>query len=117
MVLRNKLNYTHTNVRAKVQRHQLLLLIVFPTQMLSANDLFRIMAFVLTTRRAPVNSISCLFWWPKSYKKAFSTYHCLEFHIFFFFFLFMRVESTCKVNKKKTIRVRINFLIIYKETL
>ena len=32
--LRNKLNYTHTNVGAKVHSHQPSVLIVFPTQML-----------------------------------------------------------------------------------
>ena len=34
-VLRNKLNYTHTNVGAKAQPHQPLPSIVFPTQMLN----------------------------------------------------------------------------------
>ena len=32
--LRNKLNYTHTNVGAKVQPHELSVLIVYPTQLL-----------------------------------------------------------------------------------
>ena len=32
--------------------------------------------FVLTTRKAPVNSISWLFRWPISNKKTISTYHC-----------------------------------------
>ena len=64
LVLRNKLDYTHTNVYAKFQRHdQPSLLIVFPTQMLikSNYDWFRIVLFVATTRRAPVNSITWLF--------------------------------------------------------
>ena len=34
LVLRNKLNHTHTNVAAKVQLHQPSLLIVFPSQIL-----------------------------------------------------------------------------------
>ena len=57
--LRNKLNYTHKNVGAKVQRHQPSLLMVSPTQ--RTHDLFRIVLFVLTRRRAPINSISWLF--------------------------------------------------------
>ena len=64
LVLRNKLDYTHTNVYAKVQPHdQPSLLIVFPTQMLikSTYDLFRVVLFVATARRAPVNSITWLF--------------------------------------------------------
>ena len=34
LVLRNKLDNTHGNVDAKLQRHEALVLIVFPTQML-----------------------------------------------------------------------------------
>ena len=55
---RNKMNYTHTKIGAGVQPHQPLVLIVYPTQMISTYDLFRIVVFVVTTRRAPVNSIS-----------------------------------------------------------
>ena len=41
--------------------------------------------FVLTTRRAPVNSIlSWLFRWPRSCKKAISTYHCWHLQTVFF---------------------------------
>ena len=63
LVLRNKLDYTHTNVYAKVQPHQPSVLIVFPTQMLikSTYDLSRVVLFVATTRRALVNSITWLF--------------------------------------------------------
>ena len=34
LLLRNKLNYTHTKIGAKVQPHQPLAFIVFPTEML-----------------------------------------------------------------------------------
>ena len=34
LVLRYKLNYTHTKIGAKVQTHQLSVLIVYPNQML-----------------------------------------------------------------------------------
>ena len=61
LVLRNKLNSTYTKTGGKVQPHQLSVLIVYPTEMLSTYDLFRIMVFVVTTRRAPVYSISWLF--------------------------------------------------------
>ena len=61
LVLRDKLNYSQTNVGAKVQPHQALLVIVFPNQMESTYDLFRIMVFVLATSRTQVNSKSLLF--------------------------------------------------------
>ena len=32
LVLRNKLNYTHTKIGAKVQPHEISVLIVYPTQ-------------------------------------------------------------------------------------
>ena len=57
LVSRNKLNYTHTKIGAKVKPQQPSPLIVYPTQMLSTYDLFRIVVFVVTTRRAPVSSI------------------------------------------------------------
>ena len=50
LVLRNKLNYTPTNIEPKVQPHQPSVLIVYPTQMLTTYVLFRIVVFVLTTR-------------------------------------------------------------------
>ena len=63
LVLRNKLDYTYTNVHAKVQAHQPSVLIVFPTQMVikSTYDLFRVVLFAATTRRTPVNSLTWLF--------------------------------------------------------
>ena len=63
LVLRNKLDFTHTNVHAEVQPHQPSVLIVLPTQMLvkSTYDLFRVVLFVATTRRTPVNSLTWLF--------------------------------------------------------
>ena len=41
LVLGRKLNYTHTNVKLKVQPHQLSVLIVFPTQMLKYVRFFK----------------------------------------------------------------------------
>ena len=63
LVLRNKLDYTHPNVHAKVQPHQPSVLIVFPTQILikSTYDLSRVVLFAVAARRAPVNSITWLF--------------------------------------------------------
>ena len=63
LVLRNKLDYTHTNVHAEVKPHQPSVLIVFPTQKLvkSTYDFFRVVLFVATTRRTPVNSLTWLF--------------------------------------------------------
>ena len=86
LVFRNKLDYTHTNVDAKVQPHQPSVLIVFPTQILieSTYDLFRAVLFVVTTRRALVNSITWLFPWSSSCKKAIITYHYWRWNIVFF---------------------------------
>ena len=41
LVLGNKLNYTHTNVKAKVQPHQTSVFTVFPTQMLKYVRFFK----------------------------------------------------------------------------
>ena len=49
----------------------------------SSYNLFRILVFVVTTRRAPVNRISCLFRWSSSCKKAIITYHCWLWHTVF----------------------------------
>ena len=52
LLLRNKLNFTPTKIGAKVQPYQLSVLIFYPTQMLKRTyDLFRIVVFVVTTRR------------------------------------------------------------------
>ena len=80
LVLRNKLNYSHTKIRAKVQPHQPSILFVYPTQMLNYLRLFTIVVFVVRTKRAPVNSISWLFRWSSSCQKAIITYHCWQWH-------------------------------------
>ena len=101
LLLSNKLEYTHTKVQAKVQPYQPSALIVFPTQILikSTYDFFKVVLFVVTKRRAPVNSITWLFPWSSSCKKAFITFYCWQWNTFFFFFV--RVDITSGVNVKQ----------------
>ena len=57
-------------------------------------DLFKILVFVLTTRRPPVNSISWLFRWPRSCKKVIRSYYCWQLHIVFLSALRLHRELT-----------------------
>ena len=96
LVIRNRLNYTHTNVLAKVQPHHRSVLIVIPTQKTKYLRLFRIVEFAVATRRAQVNSIS---WY-------FDDQVLAERRLFFIIaeskpWFLMRVEIKCGINEKQ----------------
>ena len=58
--------------------------------------MLRIVVFVVTTRRALVNSISWLFWWSSSCKKTIITYHCWHWHTVSLCVWILHVELTKK---------------------
>ena len=60
----------------------------------------RIMVFVVTTKRAPVNSIIWLFRWSISRKKAIVTYHWWEWRTAFFCVLRWYVEKSTSCHSR-----------------
>ena len=110
LVLRNKLDYTHTKIGAKVQPQKPSVLIVYPTQMLSSYDLFRIVVSVITKRRAPVIRISCFFNDQVLAKRRLLPITAESGTMFL-----MRGDYIW--SERKTLGLKVNFLISRKKTL
>ena len=83
-VLRNKLNYTHTNIGAKVEPREPSVLIVYPTQMLKHLRFYWDCGVCGNNSESIIEQHKLVISMIKLLQKAIITYHCLQWHVVFY---------------------------------